>query len=124
MRLIARRDPAGTLTTTVVHDLYPLARVDVFRRPPLPPDPPADVLVTNWGPRDGAILARDQSSVLGVLRPGGLMPCGMAFPVGRLATRKSPWAVFRLVVDGAELEGRFVCVGRAFVPLGDAAEWV
>lgn len=88
------------------------------------PAVPVEVLVTDWGPRDGAILARDQPPVLGVQRPGALMPCGMAYPVGRLPTRRAPWAVFRLVVDGVELEGRYVCVKRAFVELGEAAEWV
>ena len=35
-----------------------------------------------------------------------MVPCDMVFPVGRLRTSHAPWAVFRLVVDEAELEGR------------------
>jgi hypothetical protein len=49
-------------------------------------------------------------------------PLGIALTVGHVAHRKGPAATFRLVVNKAELPGRWICVGREFVPLGEAAE--
>jgi hypothetical protein len=49
-------------------------------------------------------------------------PVGIAFPVGVVKHRSGPAAVFRPVFTKAELPGRWICVGRELVPLGDAAE--
>jgi hypothetical protein len=37
-------------------------------------------------------------------------------------TRRAPAAVFRLEVEGVDPGARWVCVGRKFVELGEAAE--
>jgi hypothetical protein len=50
------------------------------------------------------------------------MPIGIAYPVGLVEHRRGPAKTFRLVVNKVELEGRWLCVGREFVPLGEAAE--
>ena len=83
--------------------------------------PPSGPFYTNWGPIDGPIL--DESPALGVLaeRAGGL-PVGIAYPVGLVEHRRGRAKTFRLVVNKVELEGRWLCVGREFVRLGDAAE--
>jgi hypothetical protein len=52
------------------------------------------------------------------------MPIGIAFPVGQVAHRKGPAVTFRLVIGKAEMEGRWLCVGREFIRLGDAAEGI
>src|SRR4051812_12721940 len=78
---------------------------------------------TTWGPLDGPILRRHQPPALSVVpAPDCYWPIGIAFPVGQVAHRRGPAATFRLVVEKAEVEGRWVCVGRRFVRLGDAAE--
>ena len=46
-------------------------------------------------------------------------PIGEAFRAGRIA---DGLAVFQLRVDKVELSGLYICIGRRFVPLGDAAE--
>ena len=50
------------------------------------------------------------------------MPIGIAYPVGLVEHRRGPAKTFRLVVGKVELPGRWICVGREFVPLGEAAE--
>ena len=50
------------------------------------------------------------------------MPIGIAYPVGLVEHRPGPAKTFGLVVGKVELEGRWICVGREFVALGDAAE--
>jgi hypothetical protein len=50
------------------------------------------------------------------------MPIGIAFPVGQVEHRRGPAATFRLMIDKVELEGRWLCVRREFIRLGDAAE--
>jgi hypothetical protein len=89
---------------------------------------------STWGPHDGPVLRRDDPPALGVVaepggawpigiaEPGGAWPIGIAYPVGMVAHRRAPAATFRLVIDQVELEGRWVCVGREFVRLGEAAE--
>jgi hypothetical protein len=53
------------------------------------------------------------------------MQIGIAFPVGWIdARRGSPAAMFRLVVNKVELEGEWICKGRQFIRLGEAAEEV
>jgi hypothetical protein len=87
-----------------------------------PPTPPSGRYRTNFGPTDGPLLHRDTPGPLGVLVDDDLMPVGIAFPAGMVASRRGPATVFRLVVGQAEIEGRWLCVGREFLPLGDAAE--
>jgi hypothetical protein len=50
------------------------------------------------------------------------MPIGVAFPVDFVQTRRGPAEVFRLAVGGVDPGVRFLCVGRVFVELGEAAE--
>jgi hypothetical protein len=50
------------------------------------------------------------------------MPIGIAYPVGQVESRRGPAVTFRLTIGKVELEGRWLCVGRRFLPLGDAAE--
>jgi hypothetical protein len=50
------------------------------------------------------------------------MPIGIEYPVGRVERRRGPATTFRLVVNETELPGRWLCVGRRFVRLGEAAE--
>jgi hypothetical protein len=45
-----------------------------------------------------------------------------AYPVGWLAHREGPAAMLRLVVNNTELEGRWIRVGRRFVPFDEAAD--
>jgi hypothetical protein len=76
-----------------------------------------------FGPLDGPVLRRHEPPALGVVAdPGRPMPIGIAFPVGQVEHRRRPAATFRLVIGKAELEGRWLCVRREFVRLGDAAE--
>ena len=82
----------------------------------------------DFGPLDGPIPARAQPPALGVhARPDASDPAvGIAYPIGIVlyGTRAVPAKTFRLVVGGEELEGRWLCVGRRFVKLGEAAEEV
>jgi hypothetical protein len=87
--------------------------------PAAPPGP----YFSTWGAVDGAILARDEPPALGVVtQRSEPMPIGIAFPDGHVEHRKGPAVTFRLVVGKTELPGRWICVGRRFVPLGEAAE--
>jgi hypothetical protein len=49
------------------------------------------------------------------------MPIGIAYPGGLVEQLRGPAKTFRLVVRKVELPGRWVCVGREFVLLGEAA---
>jgi hypothetical protein len=85
--------------------------------------PPTGPFLSNWGPRDGPILGRDCPGAIGVLTEGkAAMPIGIAYPVGLVEHQRGPAQTFRLVVNKVELPGRWICVGREFVPLGEAAE--
>src|SRR3954451_17459325 len=66
-------------------------------------------LVTNWGPLDGPMLARDWPPALGVFREGEPpgMPIGIAFPINFIQIRRGPAKVFRLAVDGVDPDSRF-----------------
>jgi hypothetical protein len=69
------------------------------------------------------IRRRDEPPALGVVgEPGGAWPIGMAFPVGQVAHHKGPAVTFRLMIGKVELEGRWLCLGREFIRLGEAAE--
>jgi len=50
------------------------------------------------------------------------MPIGIAFPVGQVEHRRGPVATFHLMIGKVALEGRWLCMGREFIRLGDAAE--
>jgi hypothetical protein len=83
--------------------------------------PPSGPFYTNWGPLNGPILG--ESPALGVLAERvGALPIGIAYPVGLVEHRRGRAKTFRLVVNKVELEGRWLCVGRVFVRLGEAAE--
>jgi hypothetical protein len=89
--------------------------------PPAPPHP--GPYLSTWGPLDGPILRRDEPPALGVVAPDLLpMPIGIAYPVGQVEGRRGPAVTFRLTIGKVELEGRWLCVGRRFLPLGEAAE--
>jgi hypothetical protein len=86
---------------------------------PLPRGP----FFTNWGLLDGPILGCDESPALGVLAGrAAAMPIRIAYPVGLVEHRRGAATTFRLVVGKVELPGRWLCVGREFVALGEAAE--
>jgi hypothetical protein len=79
--------------------------------------------VTNWGPLDRPILGRDAPPALGVLiSPAEPMPIGIAFPAGLVAHPQGPAVTFRLVIGKEELPDRYLCIGRRFFRLGEAAE--
>jgi hypothetical protein len=77
----------------------PVPDQDAGRADPPRPEP----YRSNWGPSDGPILGND---------------C----PVGLVEHRRGPAQTFRLVTDKTELPGRWLCVGRRFARLGEAAE--
>jgi hypothetical protein len=86
-------------------------------------DPPhPEPYVANWGPRTGPILNADCPGAIGVLAEGNPMPIGIAHPVGLVEYQRRPAQTFRLVIDKTELPGHWLCVGRRFVQLGEAAE--
>ena len=59
----------------------------------------------------------DNPPALGVfLGPEPRVPDGKALPSRLIADRKGAVATFRLTIGKAELQGRFVCLGRRFVP--------
>jgi hypothetical protein len=83
------------------------------------PPPPPGPYYTDWGPPDGP------PSATGIYEDPGcrvLPPTGIAYPVGRVRVGRGKAFVFKLVVRGVELEGRWIVVGWRFVKLGDAAE--
>jgi hypothetical protein len=87
------------------------------------PVPPRGPYFSTWGRPDGPILAREEPPVLGVITaPDEAMPAGMAFPDGQVEHRTGPALTRPLVLGKVELTGRWICVGREFVPLGEAAE--
>jgi len=78
-----------------------------------------------WGPTTGPILWRDCGHALGVVLDPSKppMPDGTAFPVGMLDDDgRGALAVFRLTMGKAEIPGRWVCIGREFVPVDDVAD--
>jgi hypothetical protein len=92
-----------------------------------PDDPaapePAGPFYSTWGPLDGPILRSHQPPAIGVVgEPGGAWPIGMAFPTGQVEHRRGPAVTWRLIIKKVELEGRWLCLGRRFVRLGEAAE--
>jgi hypothetical protein len=69
---------------------------------------------TNIGPKSGPILWRDNYHAIGVLQaPDNHMPIGLALPIGRDDDVVEVW---RLIVHGVEVPGRWVVVDRAFWP--------
>jgi hypothetical protein len=46
----------------------------------------------------------------------------MAFSAGQVEHRRGPAVTWRLVVRKVEMDGRWLCLGRRFVRLGEAAE--
>jgi hypothetical protein len=50
------------------------------------------------------------------------MPVGIAYSVGLVEHRRGPAKTFRRVANKTKLAGRWLCVGRVFVLLGEAAE--
>ena len=75
----------------------------------------------NWGPLDGPLRDADCPGALGVfLDPAPRVPDGKALPSGLIADHKGAVATFRLTIGKTELPGRYLCVGRRFVP---AQEW-
>jgi hypothetical protein len=86
--------------------------------------PPPGPYHTNWGPIDGPIPGSQGPPALGVSVPDVMMPVGIAYPVALVRHRNGPATTFRLVVRDVELPGFWLCVGREFVPLGEAAEWL
>jgi hypothetical protein len=50
-------------------------------------------------------------------------PIGTAHAVGWVAHHDGLAAMFRLVIDKAEVDGRWLCIARRFVRVGQAAEF-
>jgi hypothetical protein len=106
---------------------------------PCIPDPPALVLPTGpfWsscGPADGPIRERhDLPGCIG-MHPADPVDagvpsadktlCGIAYAVGYMADARGSIGVYRLTFGKTDLPGRWTCVGRRFVELGEAAEFV
>jgi hypothetical protein len=85
--------------------------------------PPPSPYYSTWEPLTGPILGRDRSPALGVVAsPDQPMPIGVAFPAGLVAHRSGPAVTFRIVFGKVEIEGQWLCVGREFNKLGEAAE--
>jgi hypothetical protein len=84
--------------------------------------PHSEPYLSNWGPLDGPILGYNCPGAMGVLAEGEAMPIGIAYPVGLVEHRRGPAQTFRLVVNKTELLGRWLCIRRRFVQLGEAAE--
>jgi hypothetical protein len=85
--------------------------------------PPSGPFYVTWGPTDGPILARDHPPTLGVVdAPDAVWSIGIAYPWGQVEHRRGPARTFRLTIGKVELEGRWICLRRQFIKLGDAAE--
>jgi hypothetical protein len=54
--------------------------------------------------------------------PGSVRMIGAAHATGWVAYRRGPVTTFRLMVNGTKLPGLWVCIGRRFLHLVDAAE--
>jgi hypothetical protein len=54
--------------------------------------------------------------------PESLRTIGTAYATGWVQLRNAPVKTYRLVVNEVELPGRWLCIGRQFVQLGEAAE--
>jgi hypothetical protein len=66
------------------------------------------------GPKSGPILYRDHYGVIKVVRrPDELWPIGRAMEVGRTEGGVSLW---KLEVRGIEVPGRWIVLGREFLP--------
>jgi hypothetical protein len=102
-------------------------------------EPPALVLPTGpfWsscGPADGPIRESHDLPSCIVMHPAdpadasapssAMGMCGIAYAVGYMADDRGLISVFRLTFGKSELPGRWTCVGRRFVELGEAAEYV
>jgi hypothetical protein len=69
---------------------------------------------TNVGPRSGPILWRDDCTAVDVLRnPDDLAPIGTARPAGRTESGITIWEI---IIGHAELPGRWIVLGREFLP--------
>ena len=69
---------------------------------------------TSAGPQSGTILWRDDRAAIDVLRdPGDLAPIGTARRVGSTA---SGIAIWEIVVGYSEVPGRWIVLGREFLP--------
>jgi hypothetical protein len=78
---------------------------------------------SNWEPQDHPILGNDCPCAIAVLgSQDAAIPIGIAYPAGRVQHGQGLVTTFRLVVNRTTLDGRWVCVGRRFVQLGEAAE--
>ena len=83
---------------------------------------PTGPFYSNYGPRDGLIL-RGDAPVMGVLDGQGAV-IGIAWLAGSIPSRRGPAQLWRLEVRKVRLEGEWICRGREFPRIGDAAEEV
>jgi len=60
-------------------------------------------------------------SAISVLSEGDAMPIGVACSMRLVQHRRGSAQTFRLVVNRTEVPGLWVCAGRRFVPLVEAA---
>ena len=69
---------------------------------------------TSAGPQSGPILWRDDLHAIDVLgNPGDDTPIGTARPVG---CTESGIAIWEIVIRGAVMPGRWIVLGREFLP--------
>jgi hypothetical protein len=88
-----------------------------------PAPPRSGKYFSTIGPTTGPIFRWDNWPTLGVVNfPESLRTIGTAYATGWVQHRNVTVKTYRLVVNGTELPGRWLCVGREFVQLGDAAE--
>jgi hypothetical protein len=75
---------------------------------------------STWGPKDGPIRYKDNPPAMGVVSdPAGGFPIGIAYPGRNRPDPRGSVVLFRLVVGGHELPGRWECRRREFVPVGE-----
>lgn len=78
---------------------------------------PTPNYLSDLGPADGPLMARDGRSICGVLDPASDERIGEAHPLGSVETSRGRLALYRIVIGGVESPGRFVLVCREWVPV-------
>jgi hypothetical protein len=83
-----------------------------------------ELLWANFGPLDAPLFDGDAPSAIAVLPrlDGPPSPVGIAYGASYVRHRNRSVATWRLVIGKEELPGRWVCIGRRFVEVGDWQE--
>jgi hypothetical protein len=87
-----------------------------------PAPPRSGQYFSTIGPFDGPIVRLDAwTTVLSVVEaPASVRTIGIAYAAGCVQYGDGRAMTYRLAVNKTELPGRWLCIGRRFVPLGDA----